>query len=79
MFTLIIFEIIGMLEQSSRLVFWQFTLSTMLFVLIVWIPLYLAVQLVSASSPDRAPAAKGIAAVLGWGVYVILSFIKIPP
>ena len=79
MFTLIIFEIVGVLEQTSRLVFWQLTLSIMLFVLIVWIPLYLAVQMVGASSPDRSLVAKGVASVIGWGAYLYIFWIGLRP
>lgn len=42
MFELIIFEIVGILETSSRYFHWKFVLYSMLFMIIVILPLYIA-------------------------------------
>lgn len=47
MFELIIFEIIGLLEQSSRYFHWRLELTLLLFMVIALIPFYIAYSSIS--------------------------------
>jgi hypothetical protein len=58
--------------RQARFDFWQMTLSAMLVLLIVVIPLYLAMQLATAKYPTRSLAARGAVGLMGWGLYIWL-------
>lgn len=47
MFELIIFEIVGLLEQSSRYFHWRLELTLLLFMVIALIPFYIAYSSIS--------------------------------
>lgn len=47
MFELIIFEIVGLLDSSSRYFHWRLGLTSLLFMVIALIPFYIAYQIIS--------------------------------
>ncbi|KAL5499800.1 hypothetical protein EMCRGX_G011260 [Ephydatia muelleri] len=72
MFELIIFEILGWLDSTSRYFHWQFNLYFILFMMVVLLPLYSAIQVVNTIKlVQRRPIAKLFAGVI-WLVFIVL-------
>ncbi|KAF8383820.1 hypothetical protein PRIPAC_72962, partial [Pristionchus pacificus] len=69
MFELIIFEILGILEPGSRLLYWRLGLYSILFVLIVALPLYVAYTLLNSISFVKESFVFPLTAVL-WLIYI---------
>ena len=67
MFELIIFEIVGYLDQMSRFFHWKFCIYVTLFGVIVLLPFYIAYFVISAIPfLPRARLTKGILATICW-------------
>ncbi|KAL4143779.1 hypothetical protein QTP88_006065 [Uroleucon formosanum] len=71
MFELIIFEIVGILEPSSRYIFWNIILYKMLFMVVVLIPFYLCYFTLSNMYPFFQKKVGVLASVI-WILYLFL-------